>query len=303
MRPEQLTEMRDGGQSRGGERLSSEAVLLMGAAASRNDRPDRASQGNADKLGLPGLTIGGCERGGPGCESIAGWKPASRESAQGRAWQRLDEQQKGKPLEIGPDGTYQVRKGDCLSRIAERSLQGQGNKQPNKAEIQDQMKRIMEANPGLKCNPDFVREGDRLKIPGNKNEKPVPKEPARGPSDREPAKPTCPSEVPPVRRPEPPNCKPNTPSEVPIDPSIVKPEPRMPWVWPPEAPSVLEPKKPQFKPDVELPGKPACLPERKPFFSYDELRIMMKGTDSMSSELSGVIGYENVPYSDNKVKR
>lgn len=250
MRPEQLTEMRDGGQRRGGDRLSSEVALLMGSALQKENRFDRASQANNDRLGLPGLIISGCENGGPGCEARGGFKPAPRDSAQGRAWQKLDEQQRGKPVEIGPDGTYQVKRGDSLSRIAERSLQGEGNKQPSKAEIQNQMKRIMEANPVLKCNPDYLKEGEKLKIPGNKNEKPVPAEsPARKPTDI--------------------TLLPNPP--------IVKPEPRL---------------------------TDRCPPERKPNSSTSsDLRIVLQETPSMSSELSGVIGYEQVPHPDNKVKR
>lgn len=93
MRPEQFTNLRDGGQNRSGERLSNEAVLLMAETEPNDYRLDKAQRGNSDKLGLPGLIVSGCENGGPGCEACAGWKPAPRDSAQGRDRQKLDEQQ------------------------------------------------------------------------------------------------------------------------------------------------------------------------------------------------------------------
>lgn len=315
MRHEQFTNLRDGGKNTGGDRLSNEAALLMAKAEPDFLRFDKAHKGNSDKLGLPALIIGGCENGGPGCEARSGWRPAPRDSVQGRAWQKQDEQQRGKPLEIGPDGTYQAKKGDCLSRIAERSLQGEGNKQPSKAEIQNQMKRIIEANPILKCNPDLLKEGERLKIPGRKHEIPGSNEPKPNPSDRGGARPGVPSENPPVCRPEPPVCKPperpRTPAERPVDPRTPRPEQpackpddkvppstlpgiiKGPYVWPVEFPGWKMPAKPEPKPGDDVTLSPKCPPERKTDTLVPNIKTHLYGTDSASSELSGVIAYEN----------
>lgn len=101
----------------------------------------------------------------------------SGNSDSARAWNKEAKQQKGKEIEVGPDGKYEVKQGDSLWGIAERSLKKEGGK-ASQAEVQKRVKELVEANkeqyPGLDCNPNLLKRGSKLIVPGQA-EKPADK--------------------------------------------------------------------------------------------------------------------------------
>jgi hypothetical protein len=78
------------------------------------------------------------------------------------------------PLITDRQGQYQVKHGDALSTIASRALHGQGIEHPTASQIHEMQKGIIQANqkehPELKDNPNLIREGAKLMVPGSKSE-------------------------------------------------------------------------------------------------------------------------------------
>lgn len=84
-----------------------------------------------------------------------------------REWARQADEQNQKPLDKDGD-VYTVKPGDCLTGIAKRALEQDGQKHSAK-EIDQLAKDIAEANkekyPSLGCNRDLIKPGMELTIP------------------------------------------------------------------------------------------------------------------------------------------
>lgn len=125
---------------------------------------------------LPGAQIGSCGSINLDCSPAArNWRPAAPDSAQGRAWEQRSERQRNAPLERDEAGRYVVKDGDSLGRIAERMMREQ-KPDVSRREIQDGIQRILEANPALKCNPNLIRRGQVIVIPGRGGESTAPQQ-------------------------------------------------------------------------------------------------------------------------------
>lgn len=125
------------------------------------------SVGSGNNSKLFDSQIGTCSINKPKCESEKNWRPdAERTTPGARTWDKQAESQRQKPLERNADGSYTVRPGDSLNDIARRMLKGEGSKNPSQKDVAEASKRIYEANPKLGCNPDLIRPGMELKVPG-----------------------------------------------------------------------------------------------------------------------------------------
>lgn len=89
-------------------------------------------------------------------------------SESAKRWHRDAAQRAKEAVELGPDKKYEVKKGDSLSGIAVRAIRGDKGK-ADAREIARYVKRLIEANkdayPHLRCNPDLIYPGMRLKLP------------------------------------------------------------------------------------------------------------------------------------------
>lgn len=183
---------------------------LYDDAYSRNaearPRTEQRSTTQLPESMLPNAQIGSCGSINLDCSpSARNWRPAAPDSPQGRAWEQRSERQRNAPLERDESGRYVVRDGDSLGRIAERMLREQ-KPDANRREIQDGIRRLIEANPALRCNPDLIRRGQVLVIPGRagdasapqQGERTAPADTARPDAPRpvEPANPPAPTDLP-----------------------------------------------------------------------------------------------------------
>lgn len=99
------------------------------------------------------------------CEAAKAFRPDTQlRTRQGREWQGKSQEQRQKPLDVDKDGNYQVKKGDSLWTLAERMGMGKDGKRPSVRATMDNIRRLTEANPELKCNRDYLKEGRTLKI-------------------------------------------------------------------------------------------------------------------------------------------
>ncbi len=99
------------------------------------------------------------------CEAAKAFRPDTQlRTRQGREWQGKSQEQRQKALDVDKDGNYQVKKGDSLWTVAERMGMGKDGKRPSVKATMDNIKRLTEANPELKCNRDYLKEGRSLKI-------------------------------------------------------------------------------------------------------------------------------------------
>lgn len=184
---------------------------------------------------LPGAQIGSCGSINLDCSPAArNWRPAAPDSAQGRAWEQRSERQRNAPLERDEAGRYVVKDGDSLGRIAERMMREQ-KPDVSRREIQDGIQRILEANPALKCNPNLIRRGQVIVIPGRGGESTAPQQGER----------TAPADT---ARPD--AARPSEPSNS----SGQRDLPRTTDTARPEAARPLEPTKPYGPPRTDAPA-------------------------------------------------
>jgi hypothetical protein len=125
---------------------------------------------------LPERSSSSCTVGVPDCAQRQQFRPDySNGSRSSRQWQQDSQQQRQKPLDVDSNGDYQIRKGDSVWTIGERMARGEGNRKPDAKQVQQAIEALIKANPELKCNPDYLRGGGKLHIPGREtvNEKPV----------------------------------------------------------------------------------------------------------------------------------
>ncbi|MBK7838519.1 MAG: LysM peptidoglycan-binding domain-containing protein [Candidatus Obscuribacter sp.] len=143
--------------------------LYEDAYSSKTEARPRTEQRSTTQLPerlLPGAQIGSCGSINLDCSPAArNWRPAAPDSAQGRAWEQRAERQRNAPLERDEAGRYVIKDGDSLGRIAERMLREQ-KPGASRRDVQEGIQRILEANPALKCNPDLIRRGQVIVIPG-----------------------------------------------------------------------------------------------------------------------------------------
>ncbi len=151
--------------------IAREAMLLMAVSDSRGGATQRTEPRSLTLTnpyaGIADSAVGSC---GPttDCESRRQFRPdPSLSTPRAREWQQQSQQQRRQNLEVGQDGRYEVKPGDSLWTIGERAARGDRSQRPSAREIQESMRRIIEANPDLKCNPNLLRRGQRLVIPDN----------------------------------------------------------------------------------------------------------------------------------------
>ncbi len=129
--------------------------------------------------------------GGDACKDprIQNWHPDySLSSPQAREWHKQNEDSRHHSLKLDEGGTYTVKHGDCLSTIAARELEAEGQA-VNKKSIAHEVKEIVELNHekynALDCNKEYLAAGWKLKLPGCKiqsqeaHEAPQPLQPQR----------------------------------------------------------------------------------------------------------------------------
>jgi len=181
--------------------IAREAMLLMAVSDSRGGATQRTEPRSLTLTnpyaGIADGAVGSC---GPttDCESRRQFRPdPSLSTPRAREWQQQSQQQRRQNLEVGTDGRYEVKPGDSLWTIGERAARGDRSQRPSAREIQESMRRIIEANPDLKCNPNLLRRGQRLVIPDNVRpgtETPsTPQEPNTSHEGRQEARPTQPA--------------------------------------------------------------------------------------------------------------
>ncbi|HEY9712508.1 MAG TPA: LysM peptidoglycan-binding domain-containing protein, partial [Chroococcales cyanobacterium] len=170
---------------------------------------------------------------------ICSWRPDfSLSTPLARAWEAQSNINRNQPLDLSGCDNYTVKFGDCLWTIADRALKKDGDQNPNGTEIEDEIKKIVQLNkeayPSLKCNPDLIMPGWKLKIPGKMSCEPEPCNP-------EPCHPAPPEHCQPKPEKPSPSC-PDKPD---------KPDKPCPPHQPPEKPPCP-------------PEQPPCPPERPP---------------------------------------
>lgn len=110
---------------------------------------------------------GSCTIGVPDCAQRQQFKPDYTNGSRGsREWQHDSQNQRSKPLVTDDNGDYKVQRGDSLWIIAERMTRGEDGKKPSAKTVQKAIEDLVKANPELKCNPDFLKQTDKLHIPG-----------------------------------------------------------------------------------------------------------------------------------------
>lgn len=155
---------------------------------------------------LPERSSGQCSRSTTRCEEARRFQtdpeyklPSSRE------WRKDMQKQRVKDLDVDTDGKYKVSRGDTVWTIAERLCRGADGKRPDDQIVDRMKKRLIEANPQLKCNPNFLKEGERLTIPPNGAKQPpehpaipklpeatkLPETPVQKPNESPVSKPGC----------------------------------------------------------------------------------------------------------------
>lgn len=102
----------------------------------------------------------------PDCETARRFRPEQNPTSRGGLeWQRRSQEQRQRDVEVGQDGRYEVKPGDSLWTLGERLARRSNGQRPPAREIQENIRRITEANPELKCNPNYLRSGRRIVIP------------------------------------------------------------------------------------------------------------------------------------------
>ncbi|CAN5730789.1 hypothetical protein BH10CYA1_BH10CYA1_50650 [soil metagenome] len=167
---------------------------------------------------------------------MCSWRPDYSLSTQSaRDWAKQSDINRTKPIELTKCDIYTVKYGDCLWTIAERDLKKNGEKHDAGA-VKDEIANIVKLNqkdhPSLKCNPDLILPGWKLKMPDhckdtNTDSKPPEKPPVCHPPEKPPEQPpvcpppeqppVCPPPEKPPEQPKPP-CPPEKPPEQPKPP-------------------------------------------------------------------------------------
>ncbi|MBS2003214.1 MAG: LysM peptidoglycan-binding domain-containing protein, partial [Cyanobacteria bacterium SZAS LIN-5] len=205
---------------------------------------------------------------------MCSWRPDySLSSQSARDWQRQSDINRTKPIELTKCDIYTVKYGDCLWTIAERDLKKNGEK-TDAHSIKNEIDKIVKLNekehPSLKCNPDLILPGWKLKMPDhckdNDNDidcKP-PEKPHCRPHEHKPPEhkpPKChPEEPKPPCHPEQP--KPPCPPEQPPPPC--PPEQPPPPCPPEQPPPPCPPEQPKPPCPTEQPKPPCPTEQPKP---------------------------------------
>ncbi|MBS2010260.1 MAG: LysM peptidoglycan-binding domain-containing protein [Cyanobacteria bacterium SZAS TMP-1] len=87
----------------------------------------------------------------------------SYSGARGREFLHKMNEQRQKPLELNSDGNYEVKPGDTLATIAERTLRKDGHA-PSQAEIQSRTKELERLNGDQIGNRHLLKPGMQLKL-------------------------------------------------------------------------------------------------------------------------------------------
>ena len=125
------------------------------------------------------------------CEKAKNWHPNAKDhSAQAEDWRQRNSELSQKPLDVDKDGKYHVQKGDGMDEIVDRALKDQGVDHPTDKQRAQMKKDILhsseEDNPTLKCNPELLKPGMKLTVPGSVyKEHSEPATPAGTPGDRQ----------------------------------------------------------------------------------------------------------------------
>lgn len=128
------------------------------------DMTARDSRSNS----LPERSNGTCQIAKPDCSERKQFTPDYQlRTRAGREWQGRSQEQRQKPLGVDQEGKYQVQKGDSLWTLGERMARGKDGRKADSKLIERNVKRLLEENPELKCNPNLLREGTKLRIPKN----------------------------------------------------------------------------------------------------------------------------------------
>ena len=239
--------------------IAREAMQLMAAGDARRTAPSR-TEPHALTLtdpyaGIADGAIGSCGT-TPDCPSRRQFRPDPSLSTPGaREWQQRSQQQRRQGLEVAQDGRYEVKPGDSLWTIGERAARGNGSQRPSARDVQDSMRRILEANPDLKCNPNLLRRGQRLVIPDNvRPGTEAPRAPQEPNSSHEEQHERRPAQPPEARPAQPPEARPAQPPEArPAQPPEARP------AQPPEASPAQPPEARPAKPESDS-LNPECPP-------------------------------------------
>lgn len=111
------------------------------------------------------------EQGSECDERIQKWHPDySLSSPQARKWYQDYKKSLNEPLDLNDDGTYTVKRGDCLSSVAARELVREGM-EIDKQTITDEVKHLIELNKdkfkSLDCNKEYLDVGWNIKVNDN----------------------------------------------------------------------------------------------------------------------------------------
>lgn len=164
--------------------LQSEGVGLLSTSQLRRPEQNQRAQSSSLEVTpifstsgpLSDTASGACTTQNPRCDTDSKWRPDYQRRTQGaRDWDREAQGQRAKPLETNPNDSYRVQRGDCLDDIARRMLRQESSQNPSRREVSDATRRILEANPELRCNPNLIRPGMELKIP-RRTDGPPPRE-------------------------------------------------------------------------------------------------------------------------------
>lgn len=99
------------------------------------------------------------------------WKPDTElKTKQGQEWNKHAQEQRDKPLKTDANGNYDVKYGDSLWGIAERSVKERTGKQPSPSATFEEMRRIVGMNAdklGSQSNWQMIKPGMQLRIKGD----------------------------------------------------------------------------------------------------------------------------------------
>lgn len=99
------------------------------------------------------------------------WKPDTElKTKQGQEWNKKAQEQRDKPLKTDANGNYEVKYGDSLWGIAERSVKERTGKQPSPSATFEEMRRIVGMNAdklGSQSNWQMIKPGMQLRVKGD----------------------------------------------------------------------------------------------------------------------------------------
>lgn len=251
--------------------IAREAMQLMAAGDGRTTTTTR-TEPRALTLtdpyaGIADGAIGSCGT-TPDCASRRQFRPDSSLSTPGaREWQQRSQQQRRQNLEVGQDGRYEVKPGDSLWTIGERAARGNSAQRPSPRDIQESMRRILEANPDLNCNPNLLRRGQRLVIPDNvKPGTEAPRAPQEPNSSREDRPQARPNHRPEARPAQPPEARPAQPRPEarPAQPPETRPPQPRPEARPAQPPEARPAQPPEARPALPAPEVRPAQPDSRP---------------------------------------